>query len=327
MGRRRSGRVAYRDNPDNVGVLSVAHADGRARALMRVNRHLTGVVGGTPVRLDHAGPDGQALTSWLLLPPGHQAGTPVPTVVEIYPGRSSGARYPGYALWDMHALNFHILAGQGYAVLLPTIPVAYHHVPREPLDGLAEIILSAVDAAVAAGYADPDRLAVQGHSYGGYSTVGVIGRTDRFKAAVAKAGLYNLISAYGTFQPTERMDDHFEGAWWPFTESWAETYQGGMAAPPWRDTGRYLRNSPLMQVQAIDTPVMLLHGDLDLISMTQAEEMYSALYRLGKDALFVRYWGEGHVFNSPANIRDMWQRIFAWYDAHLRRAAPPSPIP
>ena len=58
---------------------------------------------------------------------------------------------------------------------------------------------------------------------------------------------------------------------------------------------------------------MIMHGDRDIVSTTQAEEFFTALTRLGKDAVFVRYYGEGHIYNSPANIRDMWMRIMEWY--------------
>jgi len=59
--------------------------------------------------------------------------------------------------------------------------------------------------------------------------------------------------------------------------------------------------------------------------VTQAEEMFTALYRLNKDALFVRYWGEGHVLASSANIRDFWRRVFTWYDRHLAADATEPP--
>src|SRR3546814_19413903 len=83
-----------------------------------------------------------------------------------------------------------------------------------------------------------------------------------------------------------------------------ETSQGGMGAPPWDDPERYLRNSPLMHVKNIKTPIMLLSGDRDYVSTTQAEEFFTALTRLNEDAVFVRYFGEDHVYNSTANIRD-----------------------
>src|SRR3546814_4689107 len=71
-----------------------------------------------------------------------------------------------------------------------------------------------------------------------------------------------------------------------------------MGAPPWDDPERYLRNSPLMHVKDIETPIMLLSGDRDYVPTQQAEEFFTALTRLGKDAVLVRYFGEDHVYHS-----------------------------
>jgi len=62
------------------------------------------------------------------------------------------------------------------------------------------------------------------------------------------------------------------------------------------------------------TFMKIMQGDLDYVALQQGEEFFTSLYRQGKRAEFVRYWGEGHVLESPANIRDMWRRIFAWFD-------------
>src|SRR3546814_14260589 len=86
-----------------------------------------------------------------------------------------------------------------------------------------------------------------------------------------------------------------------------------MGAPPWDDPERYLRNSPLMHVKDIETPIMLLSGDRDYVPTQQAEEFFTALTRLGKDAVLVRYFGKAHVYHSLAHIRDMWRRILDWY--------------
>src|SRR3546814_360409 len=110
------------------------------------------------------------LISWLLLPPDYKPGTRLATIVNVYPGARCRETYTRWQLDDMHALNDQILVAKGYAVLYPCIPVAYHKVPRDPLDGLVEEVFSAVDAAAARGYVDPKRLAVQGQSYGGYTT-------------------------------------------------------------------------------------------------------------------------------------------------------------
>jgi dipeptidyl aminopeptidase/acylaminoacyl peptidase len=80
------------------------------------------------------------------------------------------------------------------------------------------------------------------------------------------------------------------------------------------DTGRYLLNSPNFFVDRVQTPLLIIHGDMDYIPIQQGEEFFMGLYRQGKRAAFVRYWGEGHVPESLANIRDMWQRILGWFE-------------
>lgn len=309
-------QAAVLDSAGSTGELLIIGTDGSRQKVMEINSHLSGVAGGTPVRIDHKGPDGKDRMSWLLLPPGYDRKQPLPTVVNVYPGAGSRETWTRWELDTSNALNDHVLAGHGYAVLYPNIPVAYEDVPRDPFDGMSESVFAAVDAAAAQGLVDPDRLAVQGQSYGGYATAALIGMTDRFKAAVAQAGLYNLISMYGQFDPRLRLEAEHEGLRMFFV-SLMESSQGGMGGPPWRDPERYLRNSPLMHVEKVDTPIMLIHGDLDAVPMSQAEEYFTALTRLNKDAVFVRYIGEDHVFNSPANIRDMWSRIFEWYELHL----------
>ena len=85
-----------------------------------------------------------------------------------------------------------------------------------------------------------------------------------------------------------------------------------LPGPPWETIDRYVRNSPIFSAPKIDAPVLLFHGDQDYVPLTQAEEMFSALRALGKSVELVRYWGEGHVFQSPANIADLWERIAIW---------------
>lgn len=309
-------QAAVVDRADNMTVLSVFGPEGSVREVVQLNARLRDVVGGTPVRIDHQGPGGDARMSWLLLPPGHQPGTRVPTVVIVYPGATGRDTWTRGGLDEFDPLSDHILAARGYAVLRPSLPVRYEQVPRDPLAGLVEEVFAAVDAAVAQGYVDPDRLAVQGGSYGGYTTGALVGLTNRFRSAIAMAGFYNLTSKYGQFDVRRRLDVERNGLDLSAV-SLMETSQGGMGGPPWADPERYLRNSPLMHVADVRTPIMLMTGDRDYVSTAQTEEFFTALARLDRDALMVRYYGEDHVYNSPANIRDMWRRIFDWYGQTL----------
>jgi dipeptidyl aminopeptidase/acylaminoacyl peptidase len=101
-----------------------------------------------------------------------------------------------------------------------------------------------------------------------------------------------------------------------------------LGVPPWKDLERYIRNSPIAYVDRVQTPVLIMQGDLDYVPIQQGEEFLTALFRQNKRADFVRYWGEDHVLDSPANIRDMWQRIYAWFDAFLpNKPDTPDPAP
>jgi len=151
-----------------------------------------------------------------------------------------------------------------------------------------------------------------GQSFGGFSTYGLVTQTKRFKGAVALAGLCDFVSLYAQFDARLRYDDFpHENL---FMAALMESAQTAMGNPPWKDLGRYMRNSPILYVDRVETPVMIVQGDLDYVAIQQGEEFFNSLYRQGKRAEFVRYWGEGHVLESPANIRDMWKRIEAWLD-------------
>jgi len=86
----------------------------------------------------------------------------------------------------------------------------------------------------------------------------------------------------------------------------------GLGDPPWQATERYRDASPISQVGKVQTPVMIVHGDLDYIPIQQAEEFFTALYRQGKRSVFVRYHGEGHGISNRPNVLDFWERFRGW---------------
>ena len=112
---------------------------------------------------------------------------------------------------------------------------------------LLKTVIPGVDRVVELGIADPDRLGVMGHSYGGYSTLSLIVQTTRFKAAVDSAGPADLISVYGQMDKTGSS-----GA-----IGWSETGQGGMVGTPWQFRDRYIENSPIFYLDRWNTPYSL----------------------------------------------------------------------
>lgn len=309
-----------------TGALVEAGADGGAamiawrspgaadRVLARWNTHLADVDRPAAIPVAHPGPNGEALRSWLFLPP--DAATPPPLIVVPYPGAVHAAPPDIWSAPPMAPAA--MLLGHGYAVLVPSLPA--WRAGQGPADGLADRVVAIVEAARREprliGRFDATRLGLWGHSFGGYATAAILTQTDRFGAAVATAAPSDLVSFHGQFSPFRRLNPQ-EGVSTPWTAGWTETLQGDMRAPPWAAPERYRRNSPVMQADRITTPLLLAYGDLDGAHPGQAEQLFSALYRQGKDAVLLTYWGEGHLFASPGNLRDLYARAFAFLDAHL----------
>ena len=188
-----------------------------------------------------------------------------------------------------------------------------------PIQELAELVLSGIDAIIDMGIADPNRLGIMGHSYGGYCVNALITQTSRFSAAVSSAPLANLISFYGHL--TEEGDSQWI--------HWAEKEQGKMGGSLWEFRDRYIENSPIFFLDKVETPLLLVVGTLDGVpAVPQAGEMFSGLRRLGKKAVLARYEGEGHsqVTNwRYPNVADYWQRVLSWFDAHLSESSEEDP--
>jgi hypothetical protein len=271
-----------------------------------------------PVRQPDLAPNGGALVAWLYLPVASAHNGAPPLVVVPYPGQQHNAPST-LADYGQSFLSpsIPILVGAGYAVLAPSLPLA---AGAEPTAGLGARVLGIVDAAAAQhpGVFDPKRLALWGHSFGGYGAVAIIEQTDRFRAAVEMAGPIDMVSMWGIFQGPERVDPS-EGTGISGETSWTEDSQGAMGAPPWRDPNRYVRNSLIFQADRIHTPLLIVEGDQDHIPMTQGEEIFSSLYRQDRDAVLATYWGESHTIYSPGNVRDAYRRGLAWLTTNLAR--------
>ncbi len=167
-----------------------------------------------------------------------------------------------------------------------------------------------MDRAIELGIADPDRLAVMGHSYGGYSTLALITQTRRFKAAVFERGAVNLTSVYGQLDVSGIS----------VTLGWSETGQGNMGSPPWEVPMRYIQNSPLFFLDRVETPLLIIQGAIDpAVHRDQADATFVGLRRLGKEVEYANYAGEGHwegAWSLP-NALDYWARVIRWFDSHL----------
>ena len=247
--------------------------------------------------------DGQQLHGALLLPPSYTPGQQYPLIVKVYGGALNSNTINQFGLADAYVDNLQLLASRGYAVLYPDSPAR----PETPIQDFAKTVLPAVDKVIALGIADPERLGVMGHSYGGYSVLGLIVQTTRFKAAVVSAGPGSMISLYG------EMNRNGSSYGIPIAEA--------LGGTPWKFRDRYIENSPLFYLDKVQTPLLLVHSTQDTeVSQFLTDEVFVGLRSLGKDVVYAVYEGESHWQGTwgYANQVDYANRVIEWFDTHLK---------
>jgi dipeptidyl aminopeptidase/acylaminoacyl peptidase len=199
--------------------------------------------------------------------------------------------------------NMQLFAARGFAVFYPDIPL----LGAPPASEIAGDVLSGINHLVSLGVADPERLLLWGQSYGGYSALAILINTNRFKAAVVAAGVYNLVSSYGTLLPDG-------GA--PFV-SFSEYGQGRVGASPWSARDSYIENSPWFYLDRITTPILIECGTRDEPACLQSDQLFVGLRRLGKVVELRRYVDEGHTIRSRQSQLDYWNAVLNWFEDHL----------
>jgi dipeptidyl aminopeptidase/acylaminoacyl peptidase len=261
------------------------------------------------------------LTGWIVHPLRHTVGPP-PALLWIYGGqmqtgtapREASAAYAGPPVFAAQ-----LWAARGYAVIYPSTP-APAGADADVADALAQAAVAAVDQAAAAGWVDPARVGVIGHSFGGFSAAAVLSRrSDRFAAGVAMSGDYDYAAAWALRGPWEWMQDDDNQTFRESTVGLVEAGQIGLRAPPFATPELYRRASPFYAAPEIHSPLLLTVGDLEAgaTGLAQAERFYAALKRSGNPAVLARYWGQGHVQDAPWASRDQWERFNAWFDRYL----------
>jgi dipeptidyl aminopeptidase/acylaminoacyl peptidase len=243
---------------------------------------------------------------WLLYPCNFDPGRRYPLVVQVH-GGPAWATTPS---WLGPGSLAGALSRRGYFVLFPNPRGSFGQGERFARANVKDFghgdlrdILSGVDAALKAAPVDPARLGITGWSYGGYMTMWAVTQTNRFKAAVAGAGIANWQSYYGQ-----------NGI-----DQWLIPYFG---ASVYDDPEVYARSSPINFIKRVKTPTLVLVGERDVeCPPPQSREFYHALKTLGVRTQLVIYPGEGHGVRQPAHRRDVLERSLGWFDGALRPGA------
>ena len=200
-----------------------------------------------------------------------------------------------------------VLAANGFAVLQPNFRgstgkgLAFSQANKNTWGkGDYEDCMSGVDAMIANGFADPDRLGAFGWSYGGYMTFWILTQTDRFKAVSPGAGLTNIYSMYS------QTDIHRYLNWF-YTDK-----------APWDAQELYYDRSPMKYVNNVKTPTMIMHGQVDTrVPIAQAQEFYQALVERKVPVEFVVYPRENHGFTEPRHQIDRVRRYVKFFAKYL----------
>jgi dipeptidyl aminopeptidase/acylaminoacyl peptidase len=291
--------VALESTPQRPFEIS-ALAAGSLRRLTTVNDELLkGIRLGEVRRIQATSADGTKIDAFLTLPPDAKPGVKLPTILRIHGGPTSQFDTAFQTEWQM-------LAAHGYAVVgaNPRGSTGYGSAFSRAIwadwgNKDYQDVMAAVDAAIALGVADPDRLGVGGWSYGGILTDHVITKTNRFKAATSGASEVNYLANYGT--------DHYQREW--------EAELG----LPWKNTQGWMRISPFFRIDKVTTPTLILGGSDDVnVPLLNGEQLYQALRRLGRDTELVVYPGQTHGISKPSYQKDRYERYLAWYGKYLK---------
>ncbi|HZN03127.1 MAG TPA: S9 family peptidase, partial [Candidatus Polarisedimenticolia bacterium] len=305
---RADDRIAYTwTRPDRPPEVAVAAPGAKTAVLTSLNDDL--FAGKTLATVEEiwteSSFDHRRVQGWIMKPPGFDPAKKYPMILEIH-----GGPFADYG--DRFGAELQLYAAAGYVVLYgnPRGSTSYgeefgnliHHAyPGNDYDDL----MSLVDATVGRGYVDPANLFVTGGSGGGVLTAWIVGKTDRFRAAVSAKPVINWYSFVLTADETNY-----------FTRYW-------FASPPWENPQEYLKRSPLSYVGNVKTPTMLLTGEADYRTpIAEAEQFYEALKMRKVDTALVRVPDASHgMFERPSMLLGKSAHILAWFEKYRKPAA------
>jgi dipeptidyl aminopeptidase/acylaminoacyl peptidase len=250
------------------------------------------------------GASGNRLQGWILKPPGFRKNRKYPSILEIH-----GGPRVQYGNFFMH--EFYYLAAQGYVVYFcnPRGGQGYGEAHSKSIWrnwGTVDYddLMTWADHIGRKRYIDGKRMGVTGGSYGGYMTNWIIGKTDRFKAAVTQRSVSNLVSMWGSSDFNWVFQDEIGGR------------------PPWASLEDYWRQSPMKHIGKATTPTLVVHSEQDLrCAIEQGEQVFVALKWLGVDTEMVRFPDEPHGLSRGGRTDrriDRLKHILRWFDRYLK---------
>jgi dipeptidyl aminopeptidase/acylaminoacyl peptidase len=246
------------------------------------------------------------LSATLYLPADYKPGQKLPLMVWAYPLEFNDASTAGqvaaspYQFTRMSGISHLTLLTQGYCIMDDaTMPIVGD--PETMNDTFIQQIVdsakAAIDKAVEMGVADPDRVAVGGHSYGAFMTANLMAHCDLFRAGVARSGAYNRTLTPFGFQSERR--------------------------PLWEAKEVYAQISPFMHADKIKRPILLVHGENDNNPGTfpvQSQRMYQAIKGNGGNVRLVMLPLESHGYRARESVLHTQAEMIDWLNRYVRDA-------
>jgi dipeptidyl aminopeptidase/acylaminoacyl peptidase len=279
------------------------------RKLTDVNPNISEFAWGTSELTEWLSDDGIPLQGVVIKPGNYEEGKRYPVLVYFY-------RFFSQRLHEFnqpavnHRPSFPLYASNGYVVFLPDVRFEV----GRPGFSSTKCVVPGVQHLIDIGIADPNAIALHGHSWSGYQTAFMVTQTNIFTTAIAGAPVGNMTSAYSGIRLGSGLARQFQ----------YEMSQSRLSGSLWEARDDYIDNSPVFFADKIQTPILILHGDVDdAVPWEQSIEFYLALRRNGKEAVFLQYNDEPHHPQKYPNKLDWAMKMKEWLDHYLKGAPAP----
>jgi dipeptidyl aminopeptidase/acylaminoacyl peptidase len=260
--------------------------------------------------IEYVNADGKTLKAILTKPEDFDPSKKYPMLVYIYEQLTNNlhsyvAPAPGGS-----SINVTRYASNGYIILRPDIVYDLGY----PGQSALKCVVPAVQKVVAMGFVDPQRVGIQGHSWGGYQISYMITKTNIFRAVEAGASVGDMFGGYGGIRWGTGMSRAFQ----------YEKTQSRIGVPPWKNPLIYMENSPLFWIENIHTPYLTMANDEDdAVPWQQGIEFFTAMRRLNKEAYMFVYNGEKHGLRQRENQKHWTVHLAEYFDYFFKDAAKP----
>lgn len=249
--------------------------------------------------------DGMALEGMLIKPENFDPSKKYPMIVNFYEKSSNGvfrhkAPSPGRS-----TINYSFYASRGYLIFNPDV----YYREGYPGESAFNCVIPGITSLIEKGFVDKDNIGTQGHSWGGYQIAYLVTKTDIFKAAESGAPVVNMISAFGGIRWDSGLSRQFQ----------YEHTQSRIGGTPWEYPARYIENSPIFNMDKVNTPLLIMHNDKDgHVPWYQGIEYFVSLRRLGKPSWLLNYNGARHWPLQLQNRKDFNIRMAQFFDHYCK---------